>query len=192
MKKGIIGLIVMFLLFVFLGGDLFAGGKQEVGKAKGPVTVTFWNGFTAADGDALREIVKEWNAENPNIQIEMSIIVWSTFYDKLTASAAAGRGPDMAALHYERLVEYASRGVLLPMDEYLAEAGFKDEDFVQIPWKGGIYEGKRYAVALDWMPLIGLYYNKGHYREAGLDPEAPPADGITFVEYSKKLTTGDR
>ena len=60
MKSRFIKLIVMLLLFVCLGSGLFAGGKQEVGKAKGPVTVTFWNGFTAADGDALREIVKEW------------------------------------------------------------------------------------------------------------------------------------
>jgi multiple sugar transport system substrate-binding protein len=190
MQRRIFNYLLILSLSLCLASGLFATGKQEA--AKGPITVTFWNGFTAADGDALREIVKEWNAENPNIQIEMSVIVWTTFYDKLTASAAAGRGPDIAALHYERLVEYASRGVLLPLDEYTASAGLRDDDFVQIPWKGGIYQGKRCAVALDWMPLIGLYYNKGHYREAGLDPESPPKDGRTFVEYSKKLTTGDR
>jgi multiple sugar transport system substrate-binding protein len=180
-------------LEVLVVASVFATGHSEQSSsAAEPMALTFWNGFTAADGEALRGIVKRWNAEKPGINIEMSVLVWATFYDKLTASIAAGRGPDLVAFHYERIPEYASRGQLLPLDDYMRVLGLKPSDFVEIPWGGGMYKGKRYSVPLDWMPQIGLYYNKDHYKEVGLDPEKPPTTLDAFVDYNKKLKTDNR
>ena len=184
--------VAVALELLVAASALAVGHGEQSSSAAEPMTLAFWNGFTAADGDALRGIVKQWNVEKPKINIEMSVMVWTTFYDKLTAAIAAGRSPDLIAFHYDRIPEYVSRNQLLPLDEYVDRLGLKAEQYVETAWNVGLYQGKRYTVPLDWMPLIGLYYNKDHYASVGLNVDKPPTTLNEFVDYNKKLKIDKR
>ena len=70
---------------------------SEAGEEKTyePTTLTFWNGFTSTDGEVLQQIVDDFNASNEwNITIEMDVMPWATFNEKLPAAIAAGNAPD--------------------------------------------------------------------------------------------------
>ena len=73
-----------------------ASGEADSGeKTYEPTTLTFWNGFTSTDGEVLQQIVDDFNAANEwNITIEMDVMPWATFNEKLPAAIAAGNAPD--------------------------------------------------------------------------------------------------
>ena len=76
----------------------------------------------------------------------------------------------------------------------LAAKGFKEEDYLAAPWKGGVYEGKRYTVPLD-VPQHLLYLNVKVMKDAGLaGPDGRPkvpASGAELVAMAKQVTKGD-
>ena len=59
-----------------------------------PITISFWNSFTGADGDMLVDLVDRFNEENKdNITVEMDIS--SDFDSQLSTAFAGGTGPTM-------------------------------------------------------------------------------------------------
>ena len=55
----------------------------------------------------------------------------------------------------------------------------------------GMWEGTLYGLPLIADAMI-FPYNKVHFTDAGLDPEAPPKTWDEVYEFGKKLTSGDR
>jgi multiple sugar transport system substrate-binding protein len=157
------------------------------------VEINFWNGFTGPDGQTMSALVKQFQAENPDVQVKMQIIPWSTYYDKLTLSLAYGGAPDLFILQAARFPEFASFHVLRPLtDLYASEAPpLTASDFASVPWKESFYEGTQYALPLDIHP-IGLYYNTKLFREAGIvDAQGrarPPTNLEEFIADARKLT----
>ena len=73
-------------------------GSGETGDSGGPVTLKFWNGFTGPDRAAVEGIVSKYNASQSKAKIEMEIMPWDVFFDKLLPSLGSGTGPDIAAM----------------------------------------------------------------------------------------------
>src|SRR3712207_6448189 len=67
------------------GGGQGAGPQQAetgefTGEYDGPaVTLSYWNGFTGADGPFMDELVRQFQEENDNITIESNTIEWTNF-----------------------------------------------------------------------------------------------------------------
>ena len=84
MKKILGVLIATFLLVAMVACDQDSddtitdspNGDNGNGNTE-QIVLTFWNGFTASDGEILRDIVNGFNATNDqNIYIEMDIMPW--------------------------------------------------------------------------------------------------------------------
>ena len=71
------------------------GPKTQKKKSK----ITFWNGFTGPDGQTMWEIIKNFEADYPEYEVEMEIIPWGTYFDKLMVSLGSGKPPDVFILH---------------------------------------------------------------------------------------------
>ena len=52
------------------------------------------------------------------------------------------------------------------------------------------FDGKTYGIPFQRSTPV-LYWNKDAFKEAGLDPETPPASWAEMVEMGKKLTKTD-
>ena len=78
------------------------GSKNERKKSK----ITFWNGFTGPDGQTMWEIIKNFEADYPEYEVEMEIIPWGTYFDKLMVSLVSGKPPDVFILHENEFVNY--------------------------------------------------------------------------------------
>ena len=87
-------------------------------------TVVFWNGY-AADGDEIttfrNEVLPAFQAQYPNVTIETQEIPYDDLRQKLVTGLAGGVLPDVLRADIIWVPEFADQGVLLPLDQEMAD-----------------------------------------------------------------------
>ena len=132
---------------------------------------------TAAQGKIYEEYVKEFEAANPGVEVEMVVTPHANYFQRLPAAIASGEGPDLFALTYRRLLDFESNGVLSPIDDEAAgNMGHASVDALRQAWAPGSLESYQVGDTFYGVPLQFNIYawiiNANHFREAGLDPVA--------------------
>ena len=155
------------------------------GLALGPTaafaqtTVNFWQFFTGdTDVKAWRDTIAAFEAENPDIKINMELVPWSEQQQRFVTALATGGLPDISMLGNNVVAQFQATGSLAPLDEYVAaydtEHGTKLVDDI---WPGDkgyyILGGKLWASPIA-VETRALYYRKDLFEAAGLDPDTPP------------------
>jgi multiple sugar transport system substrate-binding protein len=178
--------LAIVLSLVLVAGAALVAASVGSGKpaARQAVTVTFWNGFTGPDRPALEALVKKFNATHPDIKIEMTIMPWDVFYEKLLPSWGAGKGPDLVGFDSAQLPQYADRGVLAQLDDVYSK-GLEKNKLVRSAVEAGKWNGHYYGVPMNFTTLL-LYWNKDMFRKAGLT--APPKTWAEWRRDAVKLT----
>lgn len=167
---------------------LIMTGCSDGGDADGPVELTFWHGYTEADGDVLEAIVEDFNASHEDITIATEVKTWASIDDTLLTALSAGEGPDIVAMPAERLPVYASRGAFASLDDF-----YEDEDSNTAHLVPGAVdmvevEGEKYGVPAGFVPLA-VYYNTSLFEDAGI--EEFPQDWDQWVEAAEQLTVDE-
>ncbi len=125
-------------------------------------------------------------AENPNVFVEITVLENEAFKAKLTTVMQSGSPPDVFQSWGGGVMnEYAEAGMLKDITEYLdADGGAWRDTFS--PGALGVYsyKGKNYGVPWD-MGMVGFWYNKELFAEAGID--APATTWSGFLADVKKL-----
>lgn len=159
--------------------------REFSGSYEGPpVTLEFWNGFTGGDGPFIQEMIENFEAENPDIDIRATTQEWGDLYQKLPAASFAGAGPDVGVIHVEQIGTMVVRNVIRPLDDLAANLDLDAEDFSEEVWEAGEYEGKRYGIPLD-VHSLAMYYNTDHFAAAGITE--PPTDAASFEDALNRL-----
>lgn len=105
-------LLLIFALFITMGQGC-SGGDETV-EAE-PVTLEYWRVF---DGeDAFEDIIADYEALHPNVDINYTKLRFDEYEDELLRAMAEGRGPDIFTIHNTWMGEYQSR--ILPMPSSL-------------------------------------------------------------------------
>ncbi len=178
------------LLLLLSGG---CGPSRPQATDGGKIVLNYWNGFSGPDGKTMSAMVRQFESENPDIEVRMQIIPWGTYYDKLTLALAYGGAPDVFIVQAARFPEFASFHTLHPVADVFADAKtpLGEKDFAPVPWRESFYQGTQYALPLDTHPL-GLYYNTKLFQDAGIvDAQGqakPPTNLPEFLADAKKLT----
>lgn len=169
------------------GSEAAGNTNAEKGTTDKKTVLTFWNGFTGPDKVILEELVKEYNETNSkNIEVQLNIMPWDSLYQKLATVLPIGEGPDILAMATERIGTYAEPGAFVPVDD-IYTSGVVDEMVVPEALKENLkYNGTYYGVPMNFATLL-LYYNKTIFKEAGLDPEAPPTTWDELESYAGQI-----
>ena len=71
-----------------------------------------------AEGECgiITTLVDRFNAENPDIHIDVNVVAWPG-YPQLTAQMAARDPPDLVTMHEGVISDYASKGLVEPVDD---------------------------------------------------------------------------
>lgn len=191
MRKTLVILTVLLSCF-----SLIAGGSSE-SAADGNTEITLWH--TEGQGpalEALTQIVNNYNESNTkgvhvNLLYAASQASGNTaVMTNLMAAIASGNPPDIAFLDGFTVASWAAQGALQPLDDIMAAADFSFDGIYDWAQESAIYKGVTYGI-----PYYGdvriMVYNKDLFREAGLDPENPPATVNEALEMSKKLLVKD-
>ncbi len=157
----------------------------------GAVTLQFltpaWQDDTV---EAVEEIVDEWNAARPDIQVEIVWQAWENIDDYLLTSFQAGQGPDVFHEDSVMCYEYGMLGYAEPLNGYLDAATLADTP--QQSWTGvSDDQGNIYGVPFLQETLV-VFYNQAMFDAAGI---TPPADGLVtwdeLRDYAQRLTKRD-
>ena len=177
---------------VLLSAALFAacgGGSSSSGGDSGDsaVTLTFWNGFTASDGEILQEIVDDFNETNDkNITIEMDVMTWANLNEKLPPAISSKTAPDFIALNYADFAQYVENGAVQSLDDFWEYDGVKKDDFTQTAVELGQIDDQQYFIPMQVQGMY-MYWNKDLFEKAGLDAEQPPKTWDELTEMAPKL-----
>ncbi|MEW5768610.1 MAG: sugar ABC transporter substrate-binding protein [bacterium] len=162
--------------FVLVLPLLASCGKQEA-RAPG-VTLTWWQFW---EGKIVEPLIKDFEAENPGINIDYQQLTWANGLDKITIALASGTGPDICELGSTWVARFAHDEVLIDITNEVE--ALKDEYRM---WEPVTYQGKIYG--LPW--VVGtraLFYNRTLFRQAKLDPDSPPTTWDELLEAAKAI-----
>ncbi|MEN9935072.1 MAG: hypothetical protein RLZZ387_1651 [Chloroflexota bacterium] len=154
----------------------------------GEATV-FWHGLGGADGATLVSMLETYSKDNGAVRSET--YAWDVFYQKLPTATVAGTPPDLACLHEWGILQFATQGVIQPVDDIFFGSGLiPKDDFNQDLINKITIDGKVYAIPFDnhgW----GMYVNTKVISDAGLDPNNLPKNQAEFIEWAQKVTVDE-
>lgn len=154
-----------------------------------PVTLTYFTFSAAPDHLAdLDAIIAAFEAQNPNITIEVQTAAYADYFTKLQTSVAGGTAPDTFELNYENFVSYASAGTLLDLSApAAADTTFSADVYYPKAYSVFQSDGVQYGLPESFSDVL-LLYNKDLFDKAGV--AYPSADWTWKDELAaaEKLT----
>jgi len=142
------------------------------------------------DTDIVQSLIADFNAEYPNITIEIEALAFDQMRDKLIASFQSSDATyDLIVADNPWMDDFAPAGFLEPLDERIANTtDFDNEDFFGPLREIADVDGVTYGVPF-YNYALGYLYNVETLDAAGL---AVPTTLDELVVTSKALTTGDQ
>lgn len=183
--------LLIVALLIALAIPAFCSGAPEASTGK-KQTVTVWLGWPSLM-DVFSRIEADYEAENPNIDLEITAYNLRDFEQKLAVSLPAGSGPDVIITSEYIIPLYVDAGLIATPPEDVAK--FIDSSFDELVKSVNKFKGPNDTEPrLYGVPHIGIarvqYYNKDLMREAGLEPEAP-VTWDELIEEAQKMTKYD-
>lgn len=154
-----------------------------VAKEKIVLEWSTWQLTQIPHKELMEDLIRNFQKENPNVEIQLTNTGWSQYFDKLQIRLASGTGPDIFTCADDNVKLYATSGFAEPLDSYIDLSKY---EFCQAAERCNI-DGKTYGVVWSSLPFT-LIYNKALFKEAGI--ENPPTTPEEMIEVAKKLTKG--
>ncbi len=165
--------------------------------AANSTTITFMM-FSWSGQSGFEQVLNRFRKLHPTIHINEVWLSWQNYWPKLLTELIAGDPPDVFDIEQGNLVQFASKGLLLPLDAYMKRDSVNASDFytaslLEGQWNGkslGTSPGTQYA--LPWDYQVGVwFYNKTMFEHAGVPLPKP---GWTWADVradALKLTKRD-
>ncbi len=168
-------LLVAGLLLWGCGG----GGGDTSG------TITIWQTYNDEEHPVFKEMVRQFEESHPGVTIEVVRLPFAGAEPKIQTALTTRTEPDIARVDVSFLPKLASKNALLALDEYIPAA--YRADIFPVALRSCMYDGRLYGLP-DQTNGLCLFYNREMFREAGLDPDTPPATWDELVSYGRRLT----
>jgi sn-glycerol 3-phosphate transport system substrate-binding protein len=160
------------------------------------VEISFY--FPVAVGGAVAtlmgRLVDDFEREHPGIRVRP--IYAGTYQEALTKSLTghkSGTPPDLAVLFAADMYTLIDADAIVPFDDVSAAARLDPawmEGFFPALMANSRAAGKTWGIPFQRSTIL-LYWNKSHFRDAGLDPDRPPADWHEMQAFAQRLTLRD-
>lgn len=179
------GLVGMALLAGACGGggdgDDAAGGGGGAGDgaAEGEeITLNFawWGSDTRHT--YTQEIIDLYEQENPNVTIEPSFTGFGDYWDRLATGVAGGNAPDVMQQETRYVREYADRGALLDLSQYVPDV-IDTLNLDESVMETGVVDGGLYAIPIG-INAHAVLADPQVFQEAGV--ELPDDESWTYPE----------
>ncbi len=171
---------IFAVLVLVVGAVSFAWAKT---------TVEFWHAMSGSRLRALEKIVADFNASHPDVEVRP--VFTGTYEETLTkfiAAYRAGTAPHIVQVYEVGTQTMIDSGAILPV--------YQIPEILGETWDWGQYvrpillyysvDGNLWSLPFNSSTSM-LYYNKDHFRQAGLDPNRPPTTWDEVEEYGRKL-----
>jgi multiple sugar transport system substrate-binding protein len=162
-----------------------AGSRFGHVAAADRTTIDFPYLWTGPEGDALQKVVDRFNQSQETIEVKG---VANPDAQRQLAAMASSNGFDISDNFGSNVGSWAAKGILEPLDEYVAADQFDTSDFVTATLDQMKYDGKLYALPVAVHTTL-LLYNKDLFAAAGI--AEPPKTTSQWADAIAKLTKAD-
>lgn len=164
---------------------------EEAEKApEGPTEIVYLTWAGPEELKVMQTITKAFEEATPDVKVKINVPP-ENYWDKLQTMVAGGVAPDMFRMDYVYMAAWGSKGVPIPLDDYV-QAEIDKSKYYDRVFLGYQYQGKQLALPQDVNSQV-LFYNKRLFEEAGVDfPDETwkwdPETGGDFLEAARALT----
>lgn len=173
MKKNLLISTTVLFLVVLMSISAFAQDTVELDFV--------W--FTDGNEDeVLRDIISEYQEENPNIEFNIIEIPFNDLTTRLRTMIGGGNPPDLARLGNANIghVEAA----MYDLNPHLGEDYINQFMEATHPYA---MDGDRLIAVPQDVTANGIFYNKDHFEQAGVEVPSGPDDIWTWEEWADAL-----
>jgi len=112
-------LLVATLFLLSIGSVAFAQDQTEL-------TITWWGSDNRHNRTI--EVIEMFEAEHPEIDVTYEFSSWGDYWTRVNTQASGGSVACVMQQDYNYLTEWASRGLLMPLDELIASGAIDVAD----------------------------------------------------------------
>ena len=160
------------------------------GDADEPLRFVLFGDPTETAG--YEDLVTAFEAANPDMDVLLSPVAeQDDLLAKLTTQFASGRPPDVFLVNYRNYGQFASQGVLAPVQPYLDESAvIEEDDFAPPALDAFRFDGGELTCMPQNVSSLVTYYNVDLFEQAGLPL---PQAGWTWDDFlaAAQALTGD-
>lgn len=164
------------LLLLPLGGAIQA---QET-----TLTITWWGSQNRHDRTI--EVIELFEEQNPDVNIEYEFSGWSDYWTRVNTQAAGGNVACVMQQDYAYLTEWASRGLLMPLDDMVESGAIDASNISESILNSGRVDGNLYGISLG-MNSQAYIIDADAFEAAGLELPAWDWTWADFEEISNQL-----
>ncbi|MFJ8824056.1 ABC transporter substrate-binding protein [Streptomyces sp. NPDC102467] len=162
-----------------------SSGSEETG---GPVTLEFQSlAWQKESVDASKELVKEWNAAHPDIQVRYIQGSWDSVHDQLLTAFEGDEAPDIIHDASDDLADFAYGGYLADLRDYLPQR--LKSAIAQPSWETVTFGDGVYGVPFLQEPRV-LVANATLLKKSGVRVPTPerPWTWAEFRQVTRRLS----
>ncbi|MBE9917546.1 sugar ABC transporter substrate-binding protein [Paenibacillus donghaensis] len=159
-KKGLAWLMLLSLM-VMTAACGSSDDKNAEDSKDGQETIKFMQ-YTASGGqeDTLKDIIKKFEEQNPNIKVDAEIVDFQNYTTKLNTMIASKTAPDVFEVGYENFMTYASQNVLRDLSDVIeADKDFNPDKYKKLAYDAFKYNDKQMGMVESFSDVV-LFYNK--------------------------------
>jgi len=163
-------------------------------RAQDKVTIKFWTHTHPPMVDLNKKLIDEFQAANPDIEVQYDIIPNNEFATKMLTSMGTGTGPDVINMDDNQMRSiYIPQGLVQPVDP--AGLGYASQDELRAAYNPGTFEGAEADGKIYGLPsefnVTCFAVNTEAFQGAELDPLASTKTWEDVGANGQKLVTKD-
>lgn len=181
----------MFTRRIAIAAGFAAGLAALPATAQQPVEIQFWHGLAQPLGGQLEQIVADYNASQQRFRVVPSFR--GGYPETMVAAIAAFRAN--TAPHIVQMFEVgtgtmmAAGRAVRPVYQVLADANITVNFGDYLPAIAGYYQsadGRQMSLPFNSSTAV-MFWNKDHFRRAGLNPDEPPQTWEQVAAAAQRL-----
>ncbi len=160
---------------------------QGEGKVKDPTEPTEVSFFSwIGNSQDVKKTAAKFEKLHPNISIKFENVPAESAAQVLTTRIAGNNAPDVAFVNASDTADYAARGALVDIENYIERSDVVEpDDYVEAFKTFVTYEDKMWGLPIDG-ESTGLFYRTDMFEQAGID--GPPKTWEEFEAAAAALT----
>jgi len=151
--------------------------------------IAFWSNHPGGSIDTERALIADFEKQTG---IRVTLVTAGANYEEVSQKFQAAQTSrsvgDVVVVSDVTWFPAHLNGSIIPLEPVLADRGIDTAGYRQALYDDYLYGGKHYALPYSRSTPI-FYYNKDHYRRAGL-PDRPPVTWDEAADYGRRLKEG--
>lgn len=147
-------------------------------EASGTTKVVVWSSYVGKTQQTLEKLAAAYNASQDKVEVQVEVqgTSYAELLRKFQQAIPTGNLPAITIGEDTETQFMVDSGVVLPAQDCIEadeDPRAKIDDLLPAVKAAYTVDGVQYPASMNVSTIV-LYYNRDHFRRAGLDPDAPP------------------